>query len=302
MSFAVTDVASTIADRQAGARRRAFFGCAALLAVAGAASAVSAAPATSSQLAPHRAVYDITLARTSTSAGITQLSGRMVYELKGNACEGYEQTMRFVTRTLNSDGRPSITDLRSRFTEDAAAANFKFDSSQYRNEQLAETAAGQAKRRAGGERGIAVDIRKPDKRTLNFDAPAMFPVQHSRAMLELALKGTRIFTADLYDGSEKGAKLFSTTAFIGEPLAAGHNKTLPTAQNAEALDTLKAWPVSLSYFDAKAGKADAVPSYELAFLFFENGVSRKLTIDYGEFAIRGQLTELTMLAAGKCDK
>ena len=65
---------------------------------------------------------------------------------------------------------------------------------------------------------------------------------------------------------------------------------------------MKAWPVSLSYFDAASGKADAVPSYELAFLFYENGVSRKLMIDYGEFAIRGQLIDLTMLDKGKCAK
>lgn len=272
------------------------------LVLAMAASMATAAPSSPAQLAPHRAVYDITLARTSTSAGISQLTGRMVYELKGNACEGYEQTMRFVTRTLNSDGRPSITDLRSRFVEDARAANFRFDSSQYRNEQLSEAAAGEARRRSGGQRGLQVDIRKPDRRKVSFERPAMFPVQHSRAMLELAQQGKRIFSADLYDGSEKGAKLFSTTAYIGEPFIVGHNKSLPQARNTDVLDGLRAWPVSLSYFDAAAGKADAVPSYELAFLFFENGVSRKLMIDYGEFAIRGQLTELTMLSSGKCDR
>ena len=30
-----------------------------------------------------------------------------------------------------------------------------------------------------------------------------------------------------------------------------------------------------------------LPVYELSFLFFENGVSRKLFIDYGEFAMQG---------------
>ena len=45
-----------------------------------------------------------------------------------------------------------------------------------------------------------------------------------------------------------------------------------------------------------------MPVYELSFLFFENGVSRKLFIDYGEFAIQGELKEITFLAPSKCEK
>ena len=33
------------------------------------------------------------------------------------------------------------------------------------------------------------------------------------------------------------------------------------------------------YFDKKGDKADSAPAYELAFLFFENGVSQRLFID-----------------------
>ena len=50
-------------------------------------------------LTPHRAVYDITLVDARPGAGITELSGRMVYELTGSSCAGYTQKMRFVTRT-----------------------------------------------------------------------------------------------------------------------------------------------------------------------------------------------------------
>ena len=44
-----------------------------------------------------------------------------------------------------------------------------------------------------------------------------------------------------------------------------------------------------------------MPVYELEFLFFENGVSRKLFIDYGEFAIRGELKEIVFHAPSKCE-
>ena len=45
-----------------------------------------------------------------------------------------------------------------------------------------------------------------------------------------------------------------------------------------------------------------MPVYELAFLMFENGVSRKLYIDYGEFALQGELTEITFHEPSKCEQ
>ncbi len=43
-----------------------------------------------------------------------------------------------------------------------------------------------------------------------------------------------------------------------------------------------------------------MPTYELAYRFFENGVTTGLRIDYGEFAIRGEMTELEFLETSKC--
>ena len=98
----------------------------------------SALAAAQAGLAPHRAVYDMTLEKSGTSAGISALSGRMVFELKGNACEGYEQSMRFVTETLDRQGKASVTDQRSTFFEHADKRRFRFQTDQYRNERLAE--------------------------------------------------------------------------------------------------------------------------------------------------------------------
>src|SRR3974390_1291731 len=64
-------------------------------------------------MAPHRAVYDMSLANTRGGSGVTAVSGRMVYELTGSACEGYTQNMRFVTQMTNQGGNAMITDLRS---------------------------------------------------------------------------------------------------------------------------------------------------------------------------------------------
>lgn len=48
-------------------------------------------------LAPHRAVYEISLDQSRNAGSVTDMSGRMVYELTGSACEGWSQSMRFVS-------------------------------------------------------------------------------------------------------------------------------------------------------------------------------------------------------------
>lgn len=261
----------------------------------------SAAPASAGAviLAPHRAIYDISLGTARGGTGMTELSGRMVYEITGNRCEGYTQNMRFVTRTTNQEGTVSISDLRSSTWEDGSGERFRFSSSQYRDDQLSEQTSGEAVRRKGA--GLRVELTKPKKKVINLPAGALFPIQHSLRLIAAAQDGHRVFTADLFDASEKAEKAYLTTAFIGKPYPVGFNRQLPPVAHAEALDGLQSWPISLSYFDRAKSREDAVPSYELAFVFFENGVSRRLSIDYGEFSIRGELKELTFLESSKCD-
>jgi hypothetical protein len=256
-------------------------------------------PAPPEALAPHRAVYEITLADARGGSGVTELSGRMVYELTGSSCQGYTQSMRFVTRMTNQEGATSVTDMRSSSWEDAVAKAFRFNSSQYKDTRLQETTDGDAARSTpGGE--VKVLITKPAKKAISLKANTFFPVQHSRALLKAARSGAQFFMADLYDGSEKGEKVFSTASFIGQPKPIGYNKSLPQAKNASQLDGLKSWPISISYFEEESDDKDAIPAYELAFLYFENGVSRRLFIDYGEFAVRGALQSLEFLDPAKC--
>jgi envelope integrity protein B len=250
-------------------------------------------------LAPHRALYEITLDRAHGGSGVTDMSGRMVYELTGSECEGYTQTMRFVTRMTNQEGSATLTDMRSSSFEDATGRNFRFSSSQYKDSKLSESINGDAAR--SGPRGdVKVELTRPEKKEMQLKPNVFFPIQHSIALLHAAEKGETVFQADLYDGSEKGEKVYTTTSYIGHVQPAGYNRKLEPAKNAERLDGLKAWPVSISYFEPGSEKQDAVPSYELAFLYFEDGVSRRLFIDYGEFSVRGTLKEITFLQPAKC--
>jgi hypothetical protein len=251
-------------------------------------------------LAPHRAIYELTLATARGGAAVISVTGRMAYDLTGSTCEGYTQNMRFVTRMTNQSGHTVVTDLRSSTWEDAGAKRFRFDSSQYRDEKATETTVGNAAR-PGASDDIKVELTKPAKKRLSLPARVYFPVQHTIALLKAAKAGKATFRAELYDGSEKGEKVYDTVAAIGRVQEPGSDGELPRVDNAERLDRIKAWPVSIAYFEPGSDKQDGLPVYELSFLLFENGVSRKLYIDYGEFALHGELSGITFHAPSKCD-
>jgi len=93
---------------------------------------------------PHRAVYDITFDRATPGSGVADMNGRMVYEMTGSRCGGYEQNMRFVTRMTNQEGVAQVNDLRTTSFEDLALHRLRFSSSQYENQKLSEASQGSA--------------------------------------------------------------------------------------------------------------------------------------------------------------
>lgn len=277
------------------ARRCAVIGALAMSASAVATHAVAAAQ--SVHLAPHRAVYDVALDRSAPGSGVSEMSGRMVYELTGSACEGYTQNMRFVTRTSGSEGSSRLSDLRTSSWEDANGQRLRFTTTQYQDEVLSEASQGDAGRDSGG---IKIKLDKPKQKDVKIDGNVYFPIQHSIALIEAARAEKSLFRADLFDGSEKGEKVYVTNAVIGRKLPPGSSKAPAGVKNASRLDALPSWPIAIGYFDPGNDQKDAVPTYELAYRFFENGVTTGLRIDYGEFAIRGELKELDFLEPSKC--
>lgn len=282
------------------ARRFALVGLAALAAITGAGLALAVeATAQPVKFAPHRAVYDIALVRTGAASGVNELDGRLVYELKGSSCDGYEQSMRFVTRTSTQDGELQVTDLRTTSWEDAPAKRLKFTSRNYQNAKLSEETQGDAKR-SDAASPATVELVKPSRSESGLPANVYFPIQHSMAVIQAARSGSLMLAADLYDGSDSGRKIYNTSTIIGFERKAGSLKFPELAASGDRLTATASWPISISYFEKKNAKGDVVPSYEMSYRFHENGVTSELTIDHGEFAFKGKLKELTFLPPGTC--
>ena len=250
------------------------------------------------RLAPHRAVYDLSLVTSRGMRGIESAKGRIVFEFTGNACEGYALKFRQVTVLQSAESGERISDLRTASFESGDGKTLRF-----RNDSIAQgsstTVDGTAERRPGP--ALAVKLTVPRRQNVTLDGEAVFPNAQMKDILVAAREGRSSIQMRLFDGSDDGRKVYETLALIGARIEAGHEAGLEEPARQEGLAKLARWPVVLSYFTP--GRADAEPSYTLGFDLYENGVSRALKLDYGDFALKGEMVRLDLLPEkGDCQR
>jgi hypothetical protein len=250
-------------------------------------------------LVSHRAVYDLTLDEAGAGSNVTDIRGQLVYDFKGSACQGYTLNTRLVTEVFDREGKSSTNDIRSESWEDGEGKRFRFSTSQFANGRLTDSTKGLARRPGNSADTVVVDLEKPRRSSITLTGKILFPTQHSITVLRTAMAGQTHLQADIYDGSEKGTKVYETSTAVGAPLELSANGQLPSIKNAEVLDTLASWPVVVSYYD-QSPKKDGLPSYEVSFRMYSNGVSRKLKLDYGTFSLAGELSGIEFLESKPC--
>lgn len=262
------------------------------LAIAAATPAITSAHAAPGSLAAHRAVYDLTLKEASERSGISGMVGRMVYEFGGTACDGYTVSFRFVTEIATGD-ESRVTDQQTTTFEDIRNQTFRFVTRSFVDQKLDHEVRGSAQI-AGGE--LAVKLEQPEKLALDI-ATARFPTEHMIEMIKKARDGERFYESRIYDGSDEGDKAMLTTTILGEKQPVKSSDA--EAKRAGDLADDAFWPVSMAYFEETAD-GDGVPVYSIAFKLYENGVTRDLTMDYGDFVLEGQLAQLDLYEPEPC--
>ena len=238
-------------------------------------------------LQAHRAVYDLTLNKASDRSGITGITGRMVYEFNGSACEGYTVKFRFVTQIVTNDNT-RLTDQQTTTFEDAEGKTFSFVTKSFVDQNLDKEVKGTAVKEA---KGLKVDIDKPEKSSVELSA-TQFPTQHLVELIGKAEKGENFYQTNLFDGSEDANKVMATTVVVGKKTQA--DKSDPEAPALAKLATDKYWPVDIAYFDDTDKSGGETPEYRISFKLHENGITRDLVMDYGDFSMTGKLVNLSL--------
>jgi hypothetical protein len=260
-------------------------------AVAGIASVADAAM----PLATYRAVHDFTLDPKSADPVAGDMTGRMVTEFKGSECAGYTTTTRFVTRGTDSDDQEQLIDTRNVAIENNVGS-YMFDNETYENGKQTEVVKGTALRSGDTTQ---VRLKQPARKTVGIPGAALFPTEQTTHTIEAALAGERLININTYDALDDGESVSPATIVIGLP----SNDPSDVGDEAPIADagfaTMTHWPITVSYFDSDAGQ-DQTPNYVMSALLYENGILRRLRLDYGTFALLGTLVQLDTLTATKC--
>ena len=244
-------------------------------------------------IAPHRAVYDINLASSEDGSGVSSAEGRMVFEITGNFCDGYRMRQRMVVNISDDEGNPGLLDFRITTFESGDGGTYSFDSETKVNREVVEAVEGEA-RRLGPK--IEVTLKQPEAKTLQLDGAVLFPSQHLQAILDAAQADQKFLSVDIYEGAGTGEASDAAAAAIGTggegepggPLRGG----------------VRHWPISVGYFDGEpsetAAPGEELPSYQMSFTLYENGVTNDLVMDYGDYVLAGSLQNIEPIADQDC--
>ncbi|AWN36262.1 cell envelope integrity EipB family protein [Methylobacterium radiodurans] len=243
-------------------------------------------------LANHRAVYDLSLASSGGTRSVDSARGRIAVDFKGDACQGYTMQTRQVTVLESSETGSRTSDLRNTTFEGGNGHEFRFRTASTTNGNPSPTVDGSAT--LEGET-FKVRLKEPKRDQFGEAGPVLFPSLHMRRLIEAARAGETTLAAKVFDGSDDGRKVYDTLAVIGRPStgptqATGSERDRPLREG--ALASVQRWPVTLSYFTQ--GRGERTPIYTLSFDLYDNGVSGALKLDYGDFAILGDLSRLEL--------
>lgn len=242
-------------------------------------------------MAAHHATYKLSLLKSKGANAPASAAGVIDYVFSGSSCDGYTTTFRQLTELQPAEGEARLNDLRSTTFEDGAVTQFSFKTTTRNDTQTVSDLDGRARKQADGK--ASVELKQPAGKAA-LGADVLFPTEHLRKIIETAKNGGKLLSASVFDGSDTGKKVFSTLTVIGAPTVA------PIADPAGKMDTLKSvrrWPVAISYFE---GKKEDQPDYVLSFDLYENGISRALRLDYGDFVLAGELTDLHLTTQAAC--
>lgn len=262
--------------------------------------AAGTAEAASSELALHRASYDLAL--SGDASDIVGAEGRIAVEITAD-CNAYDLDYRFVAR-FQQEQELIVTDQQTQSRESLDGAWFEFETKTFVDSSPQDTVAGTA---ATAGEVTTVTFTEPGEHVVEIPL-SLFPMQHTRSLLEKAEAGERIVQTALFDGDDDPQKHLTSTAIIGPGSPAGQETPATPGAAAsgavdgeagESLRGLRSWRVSESFYNTDSD-GDGMPVFETAYTIYENGVSDDLVLRFDGYVLEGGLASLEMLDRPDC--
>ncbi len=242
-----------------------------------------------SNLAAHRAVYQLKLG-SARDGDIVAATGSMSYEVI-DACDGWAVQQRLDITITNRDG-DNVQMVSDYATWEAKnGLKLRFRTRQTTDTAVTQVTSGEASlHRPGGDGEIHYD--QPQESDQKLPRGTLFPMWHTATIIAAAEQGKRMIALPLFDGtSDTGAQ--DSSIFIT-------NWQKPQPSRYPALAQLPSGRVHIAFFDHNATTAE--PDYEVGMKYWENGVADDLQMDFGDFLMDGTLSDFHLQPPRHCAK
>ncbi|HEY3908403.1 MAG TPA: cell envelope integrity EipB family protein [Stellaceae bacterium] len=261
-----------------------------ILVVAIGLAGASAPVAHSAEIAPHRALYTMTLGSSRGDSGVIDANGTMDYEW-GETCNGWTIEQRYRLKMRYAESRD--VDITSSFVtwESKDGLRYRFNQRQTRNGALDQQIRGSAQLDGPGKGGTA-QFELPQAHTIKLAPGVLFPSAHTILLIDKAKEGKTFLSRQVFDGAAD-ENAVEVSAVIGSKVTAA-----PASARLSPLLERPGWNVRLAFFPADANAVE--PDYELGMRLLDNGVSTNMVIDYGDYSITAKLVDIEALAKPSC--
>ncbi len=251
---------------------------------------VATAPAAAIELTPHRAIYELRLASFRGAGNIVDADGAVSLEWS-ESCDGWTVDQRF-RLALSFEGRDEVETLITFSSfEDKAGRSYRFNSKTTRNGRVTDRFRGVVER-PGADVASVAKYSEPRSTEVRLPAGTLFPMHHTRRLLEAAAAGEPRFDAGFFEGPRPEDSPFTANALIlSGPFAAEDGAA---GAYGEPIDR-PWWRMRLAFFTQ--GGNDLEPDFELGIDLQEDGIAQDLVFDYPEFSLSG-----TLIVAERLDR
>jgi hypothetical protein len=242
-------------------------------------------------IAPHRALYTMTLGTSKSNSGVIGARGTMVYEW-GETCDGWTIQQRYRLRMQYAES--DEVEISSNYVtwEAKDGLRYRFNERKMRNGEVDEEIRGEARLDGPGKGGVA-EFTRPSSSRIDLAPGTIFPTKHTIELIEHAAAGDQFLARNVFDGSGEESSVEITAA-----IAAEQDASAGSGPAKSPLLQRPSWRVRLAFFPA--GSTSEQPDYELGMRLHDNGVSRDMVLDYSDFAIKARLDEIEALPKPSC--
>ncbi len=233
-------------------------------------------------LAPHRALYNMSLVEASSRSGITGARGAMMYRFE-DACDAWTSETKVILKMIYNEGDEIETTWSFTSWEAKNGLSYRFKVRHNRNGDAIEVLEGAVNREAPGGAAIA-NYSNPKDTKISLPKGTMFPTQHLAGLLDAGRKNKLTVSKVVFDGASLDNP-YQINALITKPVS-------NVSQDKAARH------IRMAFFPILQKSEE--PEFELGITYRPNGVAEYIRQDFGGFALDLDANSIEVLKKPDC--